>query len=219
MQSQSDLVRSEIISQIRAGDIFPGDFIDLNALRERFDVSGTPVRDAITRLEAEGLVERTPRSGVRIFRPDMVQLLGMLEVYAEIEGMAAVLAAKRADSRNSERIMKAVEACEQAVARPDFEPGRGYYALNTEFHLAIAEAAGNPDLTKLLHTSATRIIAFLRARHCLQGQAQQSAREHREIAETIIAHDGEAARALMIQHVRIDGASMLDTIKKMDERL
>ena len=40
-----------------------------------------------------------------------------------------------------------------------------------------------------------------------------------EIAETIIAHDGEAARALMIQHVRIDGASMLDTIKKMDERL
>ena len=56
MQSQSDLVEDEIVAQIRSGAVIPGDFVDMDALRKKFDVSGTPVRDAITRLEAVGIL-------------------------------------------------------------------------------------------------------------------------------------------------------------------
>lgn len=132
--------------------------------------------------------------------------------------MTAGFAARRIEPAQATHLMKTVAACERDVARTNFEPGHGYYALNVAFHRAIIAAANNKDLGDLIMASATRVISFLRARHRLAGEPQRSAAEHREIAEKIVTGDSEGARLLMIKHVQIDGQTLLDTIRKMNER-
>lgn len=78
VQSQSDLVRNAIIDLIFSGHLIPGDSIDTDALRKQFNVSGTPVRDALTQLEATGLIERSQRSGAKVFVPTPSGYLALL---------------------------------------------------------------------------------------------------------------------------------------------
>jgi DNA-binding GntR family transcriptional regulator len=179
-----------------------------------FGISSTPVRDAINQLEALGIVERTPRAGVRVFQPDTSRLLGLIEIYAELEGMCARFAAKRITAEQAKRLTAAVQACEDKVAEPNFA-SLDYYSLNMTFHLAILDAANNPDLFELMYISATRLISFFRARHQLVGEPERSAVEHRQIANEILAGNPDAARDFMIKHVQVDGSTIFDTVQLM----
>jgi DNA-binding GntR family transcriptional regulator len=214
MSSQSEQVKSAIIEQIRSGIIGPGDSIDSAGLMKSFGISSTPVRDAINQLEALGIVERTPRAGVRVFQPDTSRLLGLIEIYAELEGMCARFAAKRITAEQAERLTAAVQACEDKVAEPNFA-SLDYYSLNMTFHLAILDAANNPDLFELMYISATRLISFFRARHQLVGEPERSAVEHRQITNEILAGNPDAARDLTIKHVQVDGSTIFDTVQLM----
>lgn len=214
MSSQSEQVKSAIIEQIRSGVIGPGDPIDSAGLMESFGISSTPVRDAINQLEALGIVERTPRSGVRVFQPDTSRLLGLIEIYAELEGMCARFAAKRITTEQAARLTAAVKACEEKVAEPGYA-SLDYYTLNMTFHLAILDAANNPDLFELMYINATRLISFLRARHQLVGEPERSAKEHRQIANAILAGNADAARDITIKHVQVDGTTIFDTVQLM----
>ncbi len=218
MGSQSDVIREALIGRVRAGRMLPGDPVDEQALKAEFGVSGTPVREALTQLEAVGLIERSPRAGARIFLPDVERLIGLIEVHAELEGMTAHFAARRINSAQARDLVRATEACEAFVADPENIPPTGYYQLNIDYHLALIAAMNNEDLGVYMNESANRIISYFRARHRLRGEPLRSAREHRLVTETVLAGDAEKARELMIRHVIVDGASILDVINKMNER-
>ncbi len=212
MAGQTETLVNSILSGIDHGEVMPGDPIDETALIERYGVSRTPLREALLRLEAMGLVVRPPRKGAMLFKPTLEEFLAILEVHARLEAQAAELAARRVQPADKARLLAAVEACEAHAAANGDEDPDGYYQLNLEFHKTVGEASGNPFLLDMIKMNARKLLAYYRARYRYPGMIRESAREHREIAELILSGQGEAAGALMERHVLFDRVTVMDLL-------
>jgi len=212
MAGQTETLISTILDWIDIGRLNPGDMIDDAVLAAEFDVSRTPVREALLQLEAMGLIRRLPRKGATVFRPTLEEFLAILEVHAKLEGQAAGLAARRLSKSWAEALEAAVQACETfAAEKGDADPD-AYYQLNLRFHECVALAAGNPFLTEMIKTNARKLLAYYRARYRYAGAIATSAREHRAIATLIFARNADAAEALMQRHVHFDQITAMDLL-------
>lgn len=212
MPSQTDTILTTVLDWIDTGRLNPGDEVDEAVLVAEFGVSRTPVREALIRLEAMGLVTRSPRKGAVLFKPTLAEFLGILEVHARLEGQAAGLAARRLSVRGAEALDRAVAACDaHAATLGDAEPA-AYYALNLQFHATVAEAAGNPFLYDLIAVNARKLMAYYRARYRYAGTIGASVAEHRQIAALIRDRDAAGAEALMAQHVQFDQTTAMDLL-------
>ena len=85
MAGQTEAILTRILEGIDRGELNPGDPIEERALIEAYGVSRTPLREAILRLEAIGLVDRPPRKGAILFEPTLEEFLAILEVHAKLE--------------------------------------------------------------------------------------------------------------------------------------
>ncbi|MGR3615256.1 MAG: GntR family transcriptional regulator [Paracoccaceae bacterium] len=212
MAGQTEQILNAILGDIEAGRLTPGGGLDEAELGERHGVSRTPVREAFIQLEAHGLIKRLPRKGAVLFKPTLEEFLAILEVHAHLEGQAAGLAARRLSPDQRTVLEQAVVACEEhAAEKGDAQPER-YYQLNMQFHAVVAEASGNPFLVELIKTNARKLMAYYRARYRYPGSIAASAREHREIAELIYAHERKKAEAAMTAHVQFDQVTVMDLL-------
>lgn len=212
MAGQTEQVFSAILQDIDAGRLNPGDVLEEAPLMAAHGVSRTPVREAFIQLETAGLIRRLPRKGAVLFRPTLEEFLAILEVHAKLEGQAAGLAARRMSPALAAALEQSVLDCEaHARDKGDGDPD-GYYQLNLAFHETVALAAGNPFLVEMIKTNARKLMAYYRARYRYPGAIALSAKEHREIAGLIAAHDGPAAEAAMFTHVQFDQVTVMDLL-------
>jgi DNA-binding GntR family transcriptional regulator len=209
---QTDSVIALILSQIDAGVMLPGDAISEKDLIDACSVSRTPVREALIRLETDGLVQRHARKGAVIFRPDVEQFLTILEVHANLESFAAGLAAKRITPDIQTELRASVAACAAHAETHASADAAGYYQLNLQFHEIIVRAACNDVLMEMVKTNARKLMAYYRMRYLHPGAAQSSAKEHAEIAEHILARRSTEAAAAMAQHFNYDRHTVMDLI-------
>lgn len=210
--SQIPQLVQHVLAQIDLGALNPGDVLDEAALSAQYNVSRTPVREAILYLEALGLVRRLPRKGATIFRPNLEEFLAILEVHAKLEGQAAGLAARRLSRQGAADLETAVRGCEaHASANPDADPD-GYYQHNLRFHECVAISSGNGVLLESLKTNARKLLAYYRARYRFSGAIVQSAADHRRIAALITNRDSDGAEAAMQTHVQFDHVTAMDLI-------
>ncbi|WP_406070509.1 GntR family transcriptional regulator [Micromonospora sp. NBC_01638] len=178
----------------------PGERVNIDALARELDVSPTPVREALARLEADGLVRKRPLSGYTttplLSRAEFDDLF---DVRLVLEGATAGRAAAHASPEARQRISA------EAAARIDVEAGDGYRrhaaftALDAKFHDLIAEVAGSP----LLRDSITRLHSHLHL-HRLYfpvAGAGDTNTEHQRIAAAIVAGDSPAATEAMRSHL------------------
>lgn len=212
MSGQTQSLIDEIYRRIDLGRLNPGDAIDEQELVDTFNISRTPVREALLQLEAIGLIRRLPRKGATLFRPTLEEFLAILEIHSKLEGQAAGLAARRLSATGAAGLEAAVKACEaHAQDNGDSDPD-GYYQLNLRFHETVAIAAGNGFLTELVKTNARKLLAYYRARYQLAGAIAASAAEHRQIARLITDRDSAGAEALMARHVQFDQVTAMDLL-------
>ncbi len=212
MAGQTETLISTLISWIDLGRLNPGDSIDETALVAEFGISRTPVREALLKLEAVGLIRRHPRKGATLFRPSLEEFLAILEVHAKLEGMAAGLAARRLSKSYAVELEQIVIACEaHARSKGDADPD-GYYQLNLRFHETVALAAGNPFLTESIKANARKLLAYYRARYRYAGAIAASAKEHRALAGLITDRDSSGAEAAMQRHVQFDQVTAMDLL-------
>lgn len=216
MAGQTAGIVAALIGRIEAGTIAPGDLLDEQALAREFGVSRTPVREALLQLDALGLVRRRNRGGAEVFRPTLEEFLAIHEVQAGLEGRAAGLAARRLSAADALAITAASEACAAHLAAAGEAAHAAYYALNLEFHRAVAAAARNAALLDLVRMNARRLLAYYRARHATPGAITRSVAEHRAIAAAILDRDGPRAEALMAGHVGFDSATAMDLVAAME---
>lgn len=212
MAGQTQIILAAIVERIESGALAPGDPIDEAELIETYGVSRTPLREALIRLDAAGLIRREKRKGATLFRPTLEEFLAILEVHAKLEGQAAALAARRLSRAHHAAIEAAVQACEQHHARLGDGSPDAYYRLNLAFHAAVAEAAGNPFLLEMIKTNARKLMAYYRARYHYAGTIGASAQDHRAIAQRIFAREPDAAEAAMARHVQFDQVTAMDLI-------
>jgi len=203
--------------RIRDGRLAPGDKLPTEAaVMAEFGVSRTVVREAISKLQAAGMVETRHGIGTFVvgagdtsaFRIEPQQLatlrdvIAVLELRIGIESEAAGLAAQRRTSANLAVMRSALDAFAAAV-----EEGRDAVAADFQFHTEIARATQNEHFAGLLATLGAQIIprARLEASAALEPAQQSYLRrvnaEHESIYDAIAAQDAEAARAAMRTHL------------------
>lgn len=212
MANQTETIVKTLLEWIDAGRLNPGDEVEEAALVAQFEVSRTPVREALMQIEATGLMRRLPRKGAVVFKPTLEEFLAILEVHAKLEGQAAGLAARRISAEGRRALEAATAACEaHAQVQGDADPD-AYYQLNLRFHAVVAEAAGNAFLLDMIKTNARKLMAYYRARYRYAGSIGDSARDHRTIATLIYAHDSDAAETMMRRHVQFDQVTAMDLL-------
>ncbi len=180
------------------GAIAPGVRLDEQSLAERFEVSRTPVREALAQLAAHGLVERRPHRGVVVAGLSMERLLHLFELMTELEGVCARLAALR--MTDAERAALAADHL-GARALAQTEDSARYADANRLFHLAIYDGAHNPELVNTTRDVRNRLAPFRRAQFQVHGRPSASWVEHDAVAQAILAQDGERACAAMRAHI------------------
>ncbi len=193
---------AELEADIVEGRLHPGDRLEERGLGERFGVSRTPVREALRRLAAIGLVQEQAGSGCIVARTTLSELMSMFEFMNEVEASAARLAARRIDGAAKGLLIGAVRAGEESAAAGDV---LAYSRTNREFHELIYRASGNPSLIDAIRRVSARAAPFRRQALGLRGWIERSAREHGAIAAAIAAHDVTRAGELMTRHMNIFG--------------
>ena len=118
-RSNTQRLRDALENAILNGDRIPGERLDPEALGQEFNVSRTPVREAIHQLVASGLVSVQPKKGTFVAEVGIDRLIEMFEVMAELEGMCGRLAARRITVLELGELRDALKRCEQAAGRGD----------------------------------------------------------------------------------------------------
>lgn len=191
----------EMELEIVNGSLAPGTELDERVLAERFGVSRTPVREALRRLAAEGMVEVRPRRRAIVRSLDKQHLAQMFEVLASLEALAAECAARRMTLEQIDRLKEIHGEIGQAVEAKD---GDAFDRLNHAFHSKIYQGASNPYLHEQVEMLRTRLAPYRRWLLRKLNRMRQSHREHGLILEGISDGDGERAAAEMRRHVRDD---------------
>jgi DNA-binding GntR family transcriptional regulator len=202
MDAQASMVE-QIFDKMRAhiveGRFAPGQRLVEADLTAQFAVSRGPLREAVRRLAAEGLVDIAHNRGARVKRLTRDEVLELYVVREVMEGLAAGLAAERADSAERKSIKASISSMEKALRDDDV---RGYIALNSEFHSIILAAARNAPLQSAITRLQTPVLRIQFESMMTREVVNESFDEHRGIADAITSRDAERAERLMRHHIR-----------------
>jgi len=191
-------IRATLQDEIENGKLGPGAALDERALAARFDVSRTPVREALQQLAAHGLIRIAPRQGVFVSRLSVNRVRAMLEYISELESLCAKLAARRLDDEIKRALDAAVDQCEEAVQHG----GAAEYAMaNTVFHEAIYAGCRNEYLAEQIRQARRLIQRYRVSDFQTKAQTAASLEDHRKIARAIQAGDEALAAEVMLLHV------------------
>jgi len=197
VQSVADQVYAVLRERIAGGEIERGSRLHQEDLASEFGVSRTPVREALRRLAAEGLVDLFANRGARVATATDEQLRSSYETRLVVEPGAARVAAER-------RLAPAIDAM-RAALRTEAKAGRSsakHFKANRDFHLAIVRGTGNPQLVQFMeHVWIGRIGATLYESRLDPKGLGQDHEAHESIAKAIEAGNGERAESLTRGHL------------------
>jgi len=190
--SKSDIVCAMLREMIISGELSASEPLRQRDLAARFGVSQTPVREALRRLESEGLVVNDPHRGATVAESRNGIVQDNSQIRAALEPLGARLAALAVTDDQIAELQRLNDAM-VALGGDD----ERYGDLNRQFHFAIYEAAGSPMLLSMM-----RLLW-----HAMpQGPKvtrphSESATQHQELIEALAAHDPERAAAITQQHI------------------
>jgi DNA-binding GntR family transcriptional regulator len=190
--SKTDMVAALIREQIITGELAAGEQLRQRDLAARFQVSQTPVREAMRRLESEGLVIGDTHRGFTVVEPDDGPVEENFQIRAALESLGASLAARKIDAAGIARLQ---ELNDRMRALDEGDPG--YADLNREFHFSVYEYARSPLLLSLMRL----LWASLHGGPKVLRTHAESARQHDEILAALRAGDPVAAAAGTYQHI------------------
>jgi DNA-binding GntR family transcriptional regulator len=197
----SDSVHEAVLELLMSRGVEPGSALRTQALADRLGVSATPVREALARLEATGLVTRSARRGYRaapLLTPQ--ELAQLVDVRLLVEPGNAERACRRADDAFVRRLHEAVEAQRSAPTGPGFARFKDYLQADWSFHELLAEGTGNPFIVRTLDS----FRGFVQRLHQVEEEvpdAAESVAEHEAVVAAFEARDPAAAAEAMRRHL------------------
>lgn len=207
--TRSEHVRELLEEGIATGRFPPGMRLDETELAQRFEVSRTPLREALFQLASIGLVEMQPRRGTVVAEVSPHRLLEMFEVMGELEAMCGRLAARRMSPAEHERLLEAHRACE--LASKAMDPDRYYYE-NEKFHHVIYAASHNTFLAEQASALHRRLRPYRRLQLRVRNRIGNSLSEHEGIVEALIAGNADLVAQRMREHIVVQGERFSDLL-------
>lgn len=210
----AETLRERLAKDIVTGAIAPGTKLEENALADQYNVSRTPVRDALRQLAATGLVEFRPRRGVTVVDIGTETLLEMYETQSELEGLCARLSAQRMTAMERRQLESVHDQARKAIKRGDSDR---YSALNEDFHDLVYRGAHNDSIRELTVSFRRRLAPFRSAIFFrTKGRIRESFDEHCGIVDAILASDAERAYTETRNHVISSSVNVMEYLKKRD---
>jgi DNA-binding GntR family transcriptional regulator len=224
-----DHLAATIQARVLSGQIPGGARLRQESLASEFGVSRTPVREALRKLQATGIVELEPHRGALVRGPTAREIREAYEVRAELEGLAAELAARHIADAQLRRLRKAERIFRHSIQtllalrkrEPEselpWEDDTEWVRANDLFHQVVQEASGNARLVSTiadLHRSFPRSLTWS-ALSASSRLLEENVEQHHAIFEAIERHDPPLARGLMTDHVRRAG----DLVARRFERV
>jgi DNA-binding GntR family transcriptional regulator len=195
-QRAHEHLREEIIS----GRLTPGTELQEVALAESLGVSRGPIREALGRLAAEGLVTVRPRRGAVVRALSAEEFLEAYQVREALEVMAVRLAVPRLTAADVAGMQRLIE---EMSALADAEDVQGFFEANGAFHQVFFEVAGNRMLAEQYRQLRDQIDRHRLRSLELRGNVRRSIAEHRAILRAVEAGDVERAVHLVSEHIRV----------------
>jgi DNA-binding GntR family transcriptional regulator len=184
LASLKDQVYEYLRSQMRVGELMPGDVIDMNVTSQKLGVSKTPLRDALVRLETEGFVNIMARKGVLVNVLTVEDIREIYQILGALESTAIIAASGIISKREVDRLIKLNEGMRKALEKDDFSD---YYKKNLKFHDVFLELSGNNMLRKTADVLKKRLYDFPRRAGYVKEWEQSSIKEHQQLVAFISA--------------------------------
>ncbi|TDR88087.1 GntR family transcriptional regulator [Enterovirga rhinocerotis] len=212
-RTSTDRVYGELRRKVIDSDLAPGSQILEQDLATMLGVSRTPVREALIRLENEGLVEIIPRHGVRIVPVSLTDMREIYEVCVSLESTAAGLAA--AAALPPDAIDELTAICELMTTSLDGGDIERWALEDEAFHLKVVEFSGNRRLREIVSNCWDQVhrARLFTLRLQPHPQPAKSIQEHHDIIAAIREGASERASELMREHRRRGGAVQMDIIR------
>lgn len=211
-KSLSEVIFNTLREAIIVGELKPGERLMEVQLSEKMGVSRTPIREAIRKLELEGLVKTLPRKGVYVAELSPEDIEDVLEVRAALDGLAAFLAADRIAAEEIKNLKSVLKQFEQNVEKNSTS---GIVKKDVEFHDIIYRASGNSRLIQILNNLKEQILRF-RVIYIKDYSTHEGlVKEHAQIVRAIEERDRLKAQVLAENHIKYQRDVMMKAVKNM----
>lgn len=204
-ESVSQQTYQALFDLIANRQLEPGDVIEERKLAERFDVSRTPMRAAISRLLGEGILQQLPNGLLVVREVDITEYLELLAIRVMLESEAAALAAPHAPMAKLDDIERRLK---EVVARTP-EQNEGFY-LDDDIHVLVLAHCRNQSLSHFIREIHKRIRMRNLAR--VPSRFLPACHEHLELVAALKARDPERARQAMLAHLSSVRNSFLESV-------
>lgn len=209
--STADQIVVQVVRGLYEGHYVAGQKLTEADLTQRLGVGRGAVREALKRLEAEGLVTVSLHKGASIRSLSRDNARDILEVVETLTGLSARLAAERMSRPDEKKMLQQIMTALKTLAANDsFEFGRE----RGRFYLLLAQIAGNQELVRLLPMVQVHLVrAQFRTTYGIDAR-QQLIEDYRRVVEAIVANDGGQAERAMRRHIR----NTARTIQRLPDR-
>ena len=211
--SLEEKVYLSLEEQIISQKLRPGESVTEMKLSRELGVSRTPVREALQRLDREGLIKLIPNKGAVVLGISEQDLIDIYKIRMRLEGLAARIAAENADETLIRRLSDNIELTEFYMSKGNIEKLKD---LDSDFHDIIYGYCQSRILGKTLSELHRYIVCYRKLSLSVKGRLERSLAEHREIVEAIKKGDADGADSLMSAHVELALSNLLTIIQNKD---
>ena len=213
-QPLRDIVFHTLRKAIITGELLPGERLMETQLGEKLGVSRTPIREAIRKLELEGLVVIVPRKGAQVVQFTQKDIKDVLEVRGALEALAVRLACQRMDERSFLRLQLVNTEYEYAAKENDIET---MIEKDVEFHEVIFSATQNDKLVQMFGNLGEQVHRF-RIAYLKNSEASMAVQEeHMEILQALRDRDADLAADLAATHIARQSDSIIKYLQEKEK--
>jgi DNA-binding GntR family transcriptional regulator len=207
-----EVIFNTLREAIIVGELKPGERLMEVQLADKMGVSRTPVREAIRKLELEGLVEMLPRKGAHVADLSVKDIMDVLEVRATLDGLATRLSATRI---TDEEIKELRHQLAQFINYVEKDNLQGSIKKDVEFHDIIYHSSRNEKLIQISNNLREQVQRFRVIYIKDYSSSRELIREHTEILEAIASRDPAAAMECAQRHIKNQEETIIRSIRKI----
>lgn len=206
-----EVIFNSLREAIIVGELKPGVRLMEVQLAEKMGVSRTPVREAIRKLELEGLVDMIPRKGAHVADLSVKDIMDVLEVRATLDGLATALAAERITEEELKELKHVNIQFGNYVERENLQ---GSIRKDVEFHEIIYRSSRNEKLIQIASNLREQVQRFRVIYLKDSGSPRDIIREHQEIIEAVQKKDSEVSRSVAQRHIKHQEEAIVKAVRR-----